>query len=419
MLKSKKIVIPFLVGMLIIGGVFVFAQEAEAEEETIEVLMPLGGGPYQKEHLTSLIEVFEENNPEVKVEPTFVAWPQLYQKEVTLIGSGAAPDVMYIPARWTPFFARLGALTPLNDYISQEKYDMYPENTWKALTYKEDILGVPRAISTKMMLYNKDLLEQAGVDELPENWDQLMDAVKKVHNPEEGVYGIGVGAKETVNVSSQFFNYLFANGGKAVDQETGEIKINDKKGIEALKFYRDLTEYAQPSPAQNDRGSLAQLFVDGKLGFTVQHWFRVPEAEEAGVNVGVIPIPKGPSAEQPTSNILVQDGITIPAQADNKELAWKWIEFMTNLENQAKFDAAGFLPLMKEERTMEEFQKFPIPEYLDQLKYARPQPLVEDWKRFMDILLSAISKGVVIGDDVEEVLNTAADQMADIPGLQK
>ena len=87
---------------------------------TLRVLMPIGGG-YTIEDQEAIAKEFEKTHPDVKIQMEFVGWGELWNKIITSIGAGAAPDVMYIGSRWIPALADMGAIIPLDKYITPEK----------------------------------------------------------------------------------------------------------------------------------------------------------------------------------------------------------------------------------------------------------------------------------------------------------
>jgi len=159
----KKFVVLMLVVLLFVGFAF--------SKETLRVLMPIGGG-YTIEDQEAIGEEFEKENPNVDIEMEFVGWDNLWNKIVTSIGSGSAPDIMYIGSRWIPALADLGAILPLTEYISEEKKAMYYDSVWDTVGYNGDYWGIVRAMSTKAYIYNKDMFAENDL-EVPQNWDEL------------------------------------------------------------------------------------------------------------------------------------------------------------------------------------------------------------------------------------------------------
>ena len=385
----------------------VFLMGVAMAEEVLKVLMPIGGG-YTIEDQEAIAREFEKDNPGVKIEMEFVGWAELWNKIITSIGAGAAPDVMYIASRWIPVLADMGAIIPLDEYITPEKRELYYDMVWDTVTYNGHVYGVVRAMSTKVFIYNKKLFEENGV-KIPTTWDELLEAAKKIHNPAKGVYGIAMAGKRFVSTVTQFLQYLYANDGKIVDEE-GNVVIDKPNAVRALEFYKELSNYAQPGIIEWTREDLIKLFETGKVGMYIDHVHNALKAIEKGVDVGFFLIPGGPDSVKRYSTVIVTDCIAISSQTKKKDLALKFMNYMTSFEKQAEWDLKlGFVPPMVKEKDLPEFQKWYWKPYIEAIKYGYPQSAgVKDWEGTQEVLLDAIQSVLLGQSDAETALSQAA-----------
>ncbi len=404
----KKVTLFGLLGVLLLGLVAISnAEQASAAKRTITVLMPIGGG-YTIEAQQAIANEFEAAHPNIKVNMEFAGWAELWNKIVTSIGAGAAPDVMYIGSRWVPALADMGAIIPLDNYITSEKKAMYPESIWNTVTYKGNIYGVVRAMSTKVFIYNKKLFAEKGVT-IPTNWDELLAAAKKIYDPKHGIYGIAMAGKRFVSTVTQFQQYLYANGGKIVDSK-GNVVINDPKAVRALEFYKELSQYAQPGITEWTREDLIKLFETGKVGMYIDHVHNALRAMQKGVDVGFFLIPGGPDSNKPYGTCMVTDCISITAQSKNRDAAWEFVNYMTSLKKQLEWDLKlGFVPPMVKEREDPEFQKPYWKPYIEAVQYGYPEAVgIKDWEGTQDAILDAIQSVLLGQSDAQTALNNAA-----------
>jgi len=388
-------------------SVILLAVFSFSAERVLKVLMPIGGG-YTIEDQEAIAREFEKDHPGVKIEMEFVGWEELWNKIITSIGAGAAPDVMYIGSRWIPALADMGAIIPLDEYITPEKKAMYYDTVWDTVTYKGRIWGVVRAMSTKVFIYNKKLFEENNV-KIPTNWDELLEAAKKIYNPDKGIYGIAMCGKKFVSTVTQFQQYLYANGGKIVD-EKGNVVINDEKAVRALEFYKELSKYAQPGILEWKREDLIKLFETGKVGMYIDHVHNARRALEKGVDVGFFLIPGGPDSDKPYATVIVTDCISITSQSKNKDLAIEFINYMTSFEKQAEWDLKlGFVPPMVKEKDLPEFQKWYWKPYIEAIKYGYPEAVgIKDWEGTQEAILDAIQSVLLGISDAKTALDQAA-----------
>lgn len=418
---NKKATLMFVLAFALVLVPLLSSNVQAADKTTLNVLLPIGGG-YTIEDQKAIGNQFEETHPDVEVKMQFVGWANLFDRIVTSIGSGDAPDAMYIGSRWIPQLANLGALTPLGKYASEEKLGMYPQPVMDTVTYTGKIYGIVKSMSSKALIYNKELFRKAGLDpeSPPENWDELYNYAEKISAVGEDVYGFGLAAKKFTSTTSQFLNFLYANGGRVINKE-GEITMDNEEAVEALEFYsEELPKVSEPSPLEWKRENLIKPFKSGKIGMYIDHVHSAKAALDAGIDVGVALIPGGPSdVASEHATVQVTDSIAIPTQSDHPELAWEFIEFMTSYEQQLKWDKnLGFIPPITKEMEAEYFQsKWYWKPYLEATrKYAVGQPKLENYTAGEEILLNAIQKVFLGRATPKQALEGAASSIRSMEG---
>lgn len=403
---------------IVVVLVLVLAMSSVAmAQQQLRLLLPTGG-TYTERDQTAVVEQFMQQRPEVNVQIDFVGWDGLWDRILTSIASGNAPDVMYIGSRWIPVLADVGAIVPLDEYVSQEKYDLYFDTVWDTVTYDGQIWGVVRAMSTKAVLYNKDVFAEAGVD-IPTNWDELLAVAKRIQETTD-VAGYGLPADPFVSTVTEWQNFLYANGGNIVDQETLAATINSPQAVEAFEYYfRDLAEYAQSAPMEWRREDLIRLFSAGRIAMYTDNIFSAFDAEELGINVGSFPVPGGPSGPNPYATVLVTDAMAISSQSSNKQLAMEFINFLTSPEQQLKWDShQGFIPPMPGEAEADVFQGSFWPPYIDAIQYGVPEAVsIYDWEGTQDAILTAIHRYMLGQGSAQQLLDEAARTINQLQGL--
>jgi multiple sugar transport system substrate-binding protein len=315
---------------------------------------------------------------------------------------------MYIGSRWIPALADLGAILPLEKYVSAEKKAMYYNTVWDTVTFKDEIWGVVRAMSTKAFIYNKDLFEENNVS-VPTNWDELLEAAKTINDPDKGVYGIGLAGKRFVSTVTQFQQYLYANGGNIVNKD-GEAIINNENGVGALNFYVELSKYSQPGINEWKREDLIKLFETGKIAMYIDHYHNLMAAKEKGINADTFMIPGGPLNDKPYASVIVTDCMSISSQCENVELAVKFMDYMTGFDKQKEWDLLlGFVPPMIEEKDLPEFQTTEWEPFIEAIQYGTPEAVnILDWEGVQEAIVDSLQKVILGQSGAQEALDTAA-----------
>lgn len=137
---------------------------------------------------------FSKEFPDVEVEVVQLSWSTGFDKIVTAIAAGAAPDVVELGNTWVASFASQGVLREVQPE-DLAKYRNFPG--MNSAEYMGKYYGYPWLLGTRAMFYNVDLLMKVGLDpdDPAKTWSELLNAVKKISALPDA-YGIGLPAGE-------------------------------------------------------------------------------------------------------------------------------------------------------------------------------------------------------------------------------
>lgn len=107
---------------------------------------------------------FEKANPDIELEIVQLSWATGFDRIVTSIAAGTAPDVIELGNTWLATFASQGVLRPVDDLVGKAKDDYV---AWNFVEYQDKYWGFPWLLAPRCMYYNLELLEKAGLD--PDN----------------------------------------------------------------------------------------------------------------------------------------------------------------------------------------------------------------------------------------------------------
>ena len=396
----RKISIIMLVGLLMASITVVGAQNSKP---TLTFLR--SGGASEEAVVSPQVKAAAEALG-VNIQLEMIPWGQAYDKIMTTAAAGNPPDVAYIGSRWIPKLAALGAIAPL--YVPDPVMAECFESIWPMVTWNGKIYGIPRAFSSKVLYYNTELFKKAGIAGPPKTWAEL-EADAKAISENTDAYGYALAGKKFVSSTSQFFNFLFQNGGSVFDDK-GNVTINNAKGVEALKFYASLADYAEPGPTAWKREELWQLFSDGKVGMYVSGPWRVHAFEDAGVPFKTAPLPAGPKGSSAT--ILVSDSLVVFSQSEHPGLANLLALYLTSYENQKALDTKwGMTPMRPRETELDFFATDTWKTFITMVPRGKPQPLVTDWEKLEDAVTDAIQSVLLGQKTAQEALDVAANKI--------
>ena len=122
--------------------------------------------PNEKKLLEQVIQVFEAQNPTIKVKYEVINSEYMDVIKTRLIGD-VAPDVFYLDALEAPALMKYNVLEPLDAYITSAfKLDDFEPSMLKAFKHNGRLYGLPKDFSTLALIYNKKAFAVAKISQL-------------------------------------------------------------------------------------------------------------------------------------------------------------------------------------------------------------------------------------------------------------
>ena len=261
----------------------------------------------------------------VKIKRTAFDTSDLPNKALLAAQQDNSADVLIVDNPVVSTLAEAGVLTTTDENkLDTSKVDA---NLLAAGQSGGKTYGTPIGANTLALYYNKDVLKAAGVDIASvKDWASLTAALAKVK--EKGKKGITFSAIGTEEGSFQFLPWFWGSGAKLTELDSGQA-------AGALSLWKGWLEkgYAPNSVINNTQTTSWQEFASGDYAFAENGTWQLANAEKAGFDYGVLPIPAstGDGAAAPTGGEFV----TIPAQGDTGRYATsqKLVTCLTSTEN--------------------------------------------------------------------------------------
>lgn len=258
-------------------------QEEQKKEEL--VLWSYYETERQKESMDQLVDGF--NNAQ---ETYHLTWE--YRGPVTEFNKKLAigitqdqfPDMVIVDNPAMLYYISIQKLEDITEELQEiENLDMYFPSAMRAVEQDERYYGLPFCCNNVGLIYNKDMLDEAGI-EIPETLDELQQAAAALTRKDR--YGFAMSAIGGEQGAFQFANIMLAAGEK-LEEAGGE------KTLRALKLLKDMVENGTMSRecvnlSQND---VARKFIDGEFAMMENGPWVFPALDAAGINYGVAPFP--------------------------------------------------------------------------------------------------------------------------------
>ncbi len=337
-----------MAAIVALGVALPLAAPTAAQDEA-EISFGFWGDPAEFDAYEGLQEQFEAANPDIAVESQYTPGQGDFQTKIaTSFGAGNPPDVFLINFRRFGQYAATGALEPLGPRFRESPAlnpdDFYPQPI-EAFTFDGELTCVPQNISSLVVYYNVDLFAAAGVP-LPRDgwtWDEFLQAAIALTKDVDGdgfVDQYGVGLEPSL---IRYTPFIWQAGGELVDDVDNptRLALDTPEAKAGIQFVVDLSlkhEVVPTEPevlAEDDQsrfmnGTTAMLFQSRRATTTLR--------EIDAFQWDVAGLPAGPAG---ATTVLHSDAFCMASSAEDKDAAWRFIEYAVGPEGQKALAATG------------------------------------------------------------------------------
>ncbi|MEZ5863764.1 MAG: sugar ABC transporter substrate-binding protein [Geminicoccaceae bacterium] len=315
--------------------------DALAQQKTLRIMGYQATFEHFRPAWEWVLEEFQRRHPDVTIEDIPTAFNETLNQITVAVLGGNAPDIVIVNPVWMAQLDSLDALQPLSGLISDEELAKFPERVREDLTFDGELKALPLNPGPIMMVYNRDLMREAGLDPdaPPKTWPEFTTAIEKICAlPDRNggkVSGIALRLDRGAQTAQWLIPVIWGMGGEITDSD-GEFNFTSPPVIEALQWYRRLVEEGCAQPGATV-GDTRNLFAQGRAGFIFEGpWIRGLvrnlSADQLQIapdgNIWIAPMPENPSGE--VRQFANHGVIAITAQAKDKELAASFVDFLLN-----------------------------------------------------------------------------------------
>lgn len=419
----------FLLALMVRGITFILPSESDAAVSTIprqattrkriplrlqRVPDPRQTDPRSKAEL-AVHRAFLKKFPEVEISAfsgITIANIQAESEIMLAIAGGNAPDVFtYINFRMSDSYIQQSFLYPLDRFLERDAFCGGPESYLNSLAEPirpvvkrkgpaildnaagEHIWALPGPLSVRVLMWRKDLFQEAGLDpeRPPQDWEELLAYAKRLSDPAAEKYGLNMDGGP--QAAWDFMAFLWSAGGEAVIRDKGGDWVaayGSRQAAEALDFYLRLaTEPWLDADGKQQRGYTVlsanagsvmerDLWNEGRIGMKVGYLDGQNMAGNVDMAlIGIAPFPPRNKGEKSGTELnAIMTGIFSGIEgrknsagewcsADEiREAAWQYLRFLRS--DEAGQIYADTLVANGLGRTLspEYLRKYGYPEYL-------------------------------------------------------
>ena len=418
-MKKKRISLWLAIFCLLLSSTVVMAQE----QVTLQ-FMGWEESPLETQAVLNGLDRFMELNPHIKVEYTPVAG-EYDAKLLTMMAGNAAPDVFFMESGAYREFVKRGTLLNLSEYFKRDGLEIeeFIPIAQEKMLIGDEVYGLSSCNVSPVLLYNKDIFDEAGIAYPPSNpdeawtWDEFVDVTRELTIEENGrtvqygVYGL------RIDWGHLFPVWVKSNGGEVFNEDYTELLLDSPEAKEALvevrKMFVDYEHGVCPTATNLEQTgmSAAQMLQTGRIAMLVDGSWAIQELATMGFPLGIAVMPK------------FKELVTIGQahlhsaweKTDHPEEAWKLVKYLSSREYQTNLIREGlWLPNRMDMYEDENIDDWFNPEVYPE-EFRKAVPLFTEYGELwsgviapseaMDIINEELDNFFLDRQDIDEVID--------------
>ena len=280
------------------------------------------------------------------------------------LASGDAPAIVLLPEPYVQRLVDSGAVTPVQDFIDHENYDVGDLDPRAVQYYTVDdrLWSMPLCAGVALLYYNKTVFREAGLDpeRPPGDLEELRQYSEKILRRDESGQvtrsGIAIDIQDWTERVLAAHGDLFVDNNNGRDGRATKVLFDNDTGRRFFQWWHDMVEDGLAINVGRNptfvEGFLAM--ASGRAAMTFSYSSALRSVEDAleegvqGVEIGVGPLPGVPGGTG--ASLLLGRGLWVleGRPAEEKVVAWQFIKWLMEPEQQAEwFAGSGFLPVSR------------------------------------------------------------------------
>ncbi|SDN87614.1 ABC transporter substrate-binding protein [Alkalicoccus daliensis] len=198
--------------------------EAEASDSDAETTIRVAwwGGQERHDMTIEAIELFEEEHPDISVEPEYTSWDGYWERLSTQAAGSNLPDVINMDNSRLMEYNSRDLIVDLQPMIDEGLINMDDvEDVYQEINVDEDgkVMAISLGANALGIIENEDLLEEHGIELEPGyTYEEMMDAMHQIQDAtDEEFFGF-----DFANAEFEMFFVYARQHGQSVFNEAGD-----------------------------------------------------------------------------------------------------------------------------------------------------------------------------------------------------
>lgn len=290
-------------------------------EEGAELLVWIDNEKYG----TAVAEGFTKKYPGVKVTVQEVGSVEAAEK-IQLDGpAGSGGDIFMLPHDKVVSAIDSGILLPIHESVASNLESTILPNALKTVQHGGVTYGVPVAVESVGIFYNKDIVG----DKPAQTFEEIFEFAKTFNKPADNQFAFAMDVANAYNAYGFLTPYgfqLFGPDGTNAD----EPGFDSEPFLKGLEFIQSLNTIL-PVQTNDLKGEfIGEQFKAGKIAYILDGPWKIEDFKKAGMNLGVITIPTV-NGNTPTPFAGVQN-VHVSAYTKYPNASTLFAEYMASAE---------------------------------------------------------------------------------------
>ncbi len=339
-----KKILSAIVSCILLVTLLVGGSAALAESKTVHLQMLCAAE--EAKALPALMEIFNKTYPDVTIEPLVAATPDQYNSIMAAkIASKDVPDLlMYQASSVTAMYAAQGIITDLTD---TGFVDRISAGDRRRYSYKDRVFSIPMSLGVAGIIVNVDMMKKYGVEDVPKNQPQFIEACKKFQ--EAGMESpIVIGGKELSPASQYIYQSIYlriygSNPNWYIDVLEGKNSWDGAEMQSIFDGYAELLPFMNKDALGLDFNGAIRRLATGEGVYLINNASGLAYLREANPDTEYMVIPPpwtmGPD-DDTLANSDYDSAVSISSSTEYPEECLAFVDFLTSKEGAAIFNNA-------------------------------------------------------------------------------
>lgn len=405
-MKRYNRICALLLALLLAGGTAGCTKEeqaADTEKEEI-TLWYYWSQSHDKKELANLVNGFNRIQDEIEVSTQYVPDEDFKKRLALSMADGNMPDLALVDSSDFHYFHDMEPFADLTDEI--DGLEAYLPEVKEACSVDGRMMGLPYGMNCTVLYYNKKIMDAHGAA-VPETWQELYDTAVKLSG--DGHCGFALPAVQSEESVYSFLPLLWSMGGDVDALDSSESR-------QAFHLLRRLTESGAMSrqTISLTEGDLLQQFVEGNIAMMVNSTTMIDSIRDASpyLKYGVTTLP---AADDGTGVSVLGGEVFGVTKGKHQDAAVKFLKYVSDKDRMTSYMERSAYMAPRQDVLENQYAEDPLKRSMIEIaKSARTREFSVEWPYISRVLTDAMGAEIIGEKTEDEILDEAAERMAEI-----